>query len=773
VNALFRKTGARRLVTLALLMTGALVGANCNGPARAQDIKKPGVNELRTGKESAILPTDIPIHISAERLSFNYDANTYTAHGNVTLSQGNVRLRADRITYEAGTGTLTAEGKVIVRTGADVVEADKVSIKLADAVGVLYNGKLLLSRQNIYLEGKKLEKTGDSTYRIEEGSFTTCDGARPDWRITGKDLDVTLEGYGRLKHGFFHVKEIPVFYIPWFMYPAKRTRQSGFLVPSFSNSSLRGFDVRAPFFVALGPSVDATVTPRLCTNRAVQAALEFRYIPTEEFRGRLYGEYTYDWGNDDGASPKYHRFFATLRHDQDLAGLARLKCDGTWVSDRDYFELWGNRFDKRNRVRYLESNAVVYRQSDNMLFQAEARHFDNLDLPDNSATAQNLPIVRIGLFDRQIPYTPFRISSNIVYDYFYAPAMHNVWLGNRLQMDAKVTLPLSLGPYLKLAPCFTYAAKAYAAGFYRNDRNVEPINAIRSDLFEVGADVFTDIERVYSSELFGFQRIKHAIRPRVTWTYRPVEAKRRYPVFDDTDKVDRVSLLNAELRQTLTGRLGAGRYLDFMSLIVSQGYDFDKASGSGAASDEGANGAFGWTNTHFELAVRPHTLVDLSSQIEYDPSVNRLRKYGVGVGLMDHRGDTLRIFHQFAEGDMREDLNRQTNLGLQFKVGSNLDCFFESQYTHQFSFAYFTSLGLVYHPQCWNLELKYSETRAQDPSTGRIKTPDQTLFMTVSLYGLGQVYRMTRDWGDIFGPPSGSAEGVTRSAAERLFRLMD
>jgi hypothetical protein len=29
---------------------------------------------------------------------------------------------------------------------------------------------------------------------------------------------------------------------------------------------------------------------------------------------------------------------------------------------------------------------------------------------------------------------------------------------------------------------------------------------------------------------------------------------------------------------------------------------------------------------------------------------------------------------------------------------------------------------------------------------------DQTVFVTLSLYGLGQVYRFTRDWSDMFGP---------------------
>jgi lipopolysaccharide assembly outer membrane protein LptD (OstA) len=122
----------------------------------------------------------------------------------------------------------------------------------------------------------------------------------------------------------------------------------------------------------------------------------------------------------------------------------------------------------------------------------------------------------------------------------------------------------------------------------------------------------------------------------------------------------------------------------------------------------------------------------------------------------------VRVLHQFIEGEMKQDLNRQTNVSVQLKLTSNLECFFENQFTHQFNFSYFTSVGLAYHPQCWSIELKYSEAREQDPLTQRIKEPDQTVFMTVSLYGLGQVYRMTRDWADLFGLPTGGSEPLTR-----------
>ncbi len=622
------------LVACALLLT--LICAFLAGPAAAQ---KP--SNSQQPMESAILPTDKPAQISAKRAWYDFQTKTWTAKGNVTVSQGNTRLRADNVTYEEGTGSLTASGGVIVRTGGDVIEADKITVQLTGATGVVLNGKLFLTRQNVYLEGKKLEKTGDSSYTIEEGSFTTCQGPVPDWKITGKDLDVTLEGYGRLRHGFFYIKDIPVFYVPWLIYPAKRQRQSGFLMPTLGNSTVRGFDFRLPFFINISRSMDATLIPRICTNRAGQAGLEFRYAPYEDLQGNFYGEYTYDWKYQPEAKAKTSRFYVTWRHDQEFTGEVKLKANGSWVSDRDYFEFWGTRFDRRVRVRYLESNAVLYRQWNNLLFQAEGKHFDNLDIPDNALTVQNLPIVTGTLFFQQIPYTPLYLASNVALDNYYAPVKHRQWFGSRLQADTTLSLPIALGRFLKIEPAMTYFAKAYAADFYEKDKSISSVQAIRTDLYQINADVFTDWDAIYGG-WFGFEKIRHSVRPRFAWIYRPFSKPGTFPYFDDSDKMDHISLVTAEMRQTLTGRLGPREYLDFLTLSISQGYDFQASRSAADPLSDRTAAKYNWTNTQAELTVKPHTLVDLSAQAEYDPISNRARKYSVNLGLMDHRGDLLR-----------------------------------------------------------------------------------------------------------------------------------
>ena len=118
---------------------------------------------------------------------------------------------------------------------------------------------MFIARNHFYIKGEKIEKRGEATYRLENATVTTCDGEAPDWRLAGSELDVTVDGYGTMKHGRFLARDIPLLYVPYLIFPAKTTRQSGLLLPHLSYSrDKNGLDVELPFFWAISESVDAT-----------------------------------------------------------------------------------------------------------------------------------------------------------------------------------------------------------------------------------------------------------------------------------------------------------------------------------------------------------------------------------------------------------------------------------------------------------------------------------------------------------------------------------
>ena len=112
-----------------------------------------------------------------------------------------------------------------------------LEVNLETRRGKVYQAKLFLKDQNFHIVGREAEKLGENQYRIREGSFTTCDASRPAWKFTMKELEVTVGGNGIAKGPIFYVEDVPVFYLPAALFPVKKERQTGFLLPGVGNSS--------------------------------------------------------------------------------------------------------------------------------------------------------------------------------------------------------------------------------------------------------------------------------------------------------------------------------------------------------------------------------------------------------------------------------------------------------------------------------------------------------------------------------------------------------
>ncbi|OHC47525.1 MAG: organic solvent tolerance protein, partial [Rhodanobacter sp. RIFOXYA1_FULL_67_6] len=77
-------------------------------------------------------------------------------------------------------------------------------------------------------------------------------------------------------------------------------RKSGFLYPTIGNTSRSGYEISTPYYLNLAPNYDATLDPRIYSERGAMLAGEFRYL-TPGSRGQLNVEYVpNDHGESDG-----------------------------------------------------------------------------------------------------------------------------------------------------------------------------------------------------------------------------------------------------------------------------------------------------------------------------------------------------------------------------------------------------------------------------------------------------------------------------------------
>ena len=172
-----------------------------------------------------------PWEITAQTLTFERETGFYTAEGDVVIRKGSQALYAEHAVYNEASGIAEVWDDVRLEAGEDVMTGDRGVFDLTARTGRIENGVLFLSENHFYITGDVLEKLSEDSYLVRNCELTTCDGDKPDWMITGSEVKVTLEGYGTVKNASFHVREWPVLYLPYALFPAKTKRQTGFLLP--------------------------------------------------------------------------------------------------------------------------------------------------------------------------------------------------------------------------------------------------------------------------------------------------------------------------------------------------------------------------------------------------------------------------------------------------------------------------------------------------------------------------------------------------------------
>ncbi|MEA3429382.1 MAG: LptA/OstA family protein, partial [Thermodesulfobacteriota bacterium] len=235
-----------------------------------------------------------PWHISADEISFDKKTDQHVAKGNVAITKKNKRLTAAFVRFDHKTMEVLAVGHVTMTAGEDVLVGDRMEMDLEAEIGTVYNGTVFIKENHFYIKGDKIQKTGKDSYAVGKGSLTTCDGDYPAWKITGRNLKVTLEGYGFVDHAALWAKKIPVLYTPFLVFPVKLKRQSGLLPPQVVYSERKWEEYIQPFYWAINESSDATLYYHHIGRRGDKIGFEYRYVLDEKSKGTLMYDFLQD-----------------------------------------------------------------------------------------------------------------------------------------------------------------------------------------------------------------------------------------------------------------------------------------------------------------------------------------------------------------------------------------------------------------------------------------------------------------------------------------------
>ena len=203
-------------------------------------------------------------HLFADEVELYRETNLLKARGHVSFIEGAQRITADRLEFDTKTklGTFWAEQGIMTIAG----KPDPRSM-------------LGSTEADAYFYGEKIEKIGKDKYRLTNGRFTTCVQPTPRWEFESSTIVLVKNKHAVMRNAVLRVKDVPIMYLPWMYLPTnKQDRSTGFLMPSYGGSTLRGQTISSAFFLAMGRSQDATLHYEYSSKAGQGYGGEYRYV---------------------------------------------------------------------------------------------------------------------------------------------------------------------------------------------------------------------------------------------------------------------------------------------------------------------------------------------------------------------------------------------------------------------------------------------------------------------------------------------------------------
>lgn len=223
--------------------------------------------------------------LESDELVYDINAKTISAVGGVQIDYDGNRLVARQVTYDQKTGRLKAMGKVeIVEKDGNRIYAENLDVTDDFREGFV-NALRVESADNTRFAAESAERIGGEITTFNNGIYTACEPcrAKPDkaplWQVRAQKIvwngkKKTI----RFERGRFEMFGMPLAFLPAFEIADPTVkRKSGFLIPSYKSESDLGTGVSVPYFWALAPNYDLTLTGTYYSKQGFLGEAEWRH----------------------------------------------------------------------------------------------------------------------------------------------------------------------------------------------------------------------------------------------------------------------------------------------------------------------------------------------------------------------------------------------------------------------------------------------------------------------------------------------------------------
>lgn len=633
----------------------SLSGAIRDSTARRDSAR---IDTARTPGSSSGIDSTVT-YAASDTVRYALNARTMYLYGNSSIKYRELGLRAENIDINWVSSIMNASGVADTADttgkkikglpelidGADVYHGETIVYNFKSKKGKINLGKTEIERGLYY--GEEIKKVESDVLFVQDGKFTTCDLEHPHYYFGSPEMEVLVRDKVIARPVFLYIADVPVFALPFGIFPTERGRRSGLIAPAFGESTRGRYLTHLGYYWAMSDYMDLALRGDGYTKGSYTLYGSYRYALRYLFNGGIDASYGRVISGERG-DPDYNTtsvFNVHLGHNQVFNPTTQLVVDFTFTSGSYYQNTSYNLSDllRQNVV----SNATLTKSWEGTPNSMTV----NVSRDQNLQTGQTNTVLPDVSFNRSQTF-PFRSSksggpgSQSWYEliaYTYSGQFEDVQ--NKTPTDSvnfnfderrgvehqfTVNAAPKLG-YFTISPFFNYTEKWYDEHTeYEYDattgqyvpRNVKAIQAVR--YYNLGISASTKFFGIFQPNIFGIKGIRHQVTPSVSYTYSPDFSDDRHGYY--------------------------GSYIDSSHILHRYGY-FDREVFGGAPAGRQEAISFNVGNV-FEMKTastdtsgqdNKFQLLNLNAGISYNFAADSLRFSELGLDFRTSIGQLLSI----------------------------------------------------------------------------------------------------------------------------------
>ncbi len=291
----------------------------------------PAIHDTVVSNKSGV--DTVVTYMAKDSIVYSMSTRVMNLYGKSELKYRTIGLKSERVDVNWDTATLNAQG--IPDTSSKAVKKTIGSPVLVDG-GETYNGfrigynfrtqkgKITVGETEIekgYYHGEAIKKVERDVLFVEGGRYTTCDAEHPHYYFYSPRMKVTLHDQIVAEPVYFYVDDVPVFALPFGVFPNQSGRRSGIIAPAFGDDARRGrFFSHFGYYWAISDYMDLASTFDWFTRGGWLNRSLFRYALRYNFTGSVAVNFTnlYTGESSDPGRTEQRDYNIQINHNQQI-----------------------------------------------------------------------------------------------------------------------------------------------------------------------------------------------------------------------------------------------------------------------------------------------------------------------------------------------------------------------------------------------------------------------------------------------------------------------